>query len=330
MFSTNRAKTSALVIGSIVLFFVVGWYILQTRQTKAENTSQLIDASVWGIFEGTTPCSGDNPPLPQIPLHTDCEMMTWKLTLHQDPATGNPTTYELVGAYGLAQQGTTGMQNGGTPIHRAGVWTQLLGTPDHLNAVVYQLNPDKPEEAIHFARMDDNLLHLLTPDKSLMVGNAGWSYTLNRTNQPVVSDTEAVSIDPQPITDIEVNPGVFDGRTPCIEAVLALHDITAQGCQRVKLRVVLNTELGAPTTFELFSIYVGKGDTRYRVTGMWTVLQGAPADAEAILYQLTPEDAQSSISFLRADDNHLFLVDAGFNLMVGDALTSFTLSRGEE
>jgi hypothetical protein len=48
------------------------------------------------------------------------------------------------------------------------------------------------------------------------------------------------------------------------------------------------------------------------------------------VYQLQLEDSQRPVSFLKADENHLFLLDEDLNLLVGNALFSYTLSRIED
>jgi hypothetical protein len=346
MLFADRRKTDVLIGSSIILFVIAGVYLLRTQQINADDSSRsaIIPQTgcpsdgdgepVLGVFEGITPCSNEKPPIPQIAENVDCEQMIWKLTLYQDAATGNPTTYQLSSAYGLSQQGTTGLQRGGTQKDLEGKWTIIQGTQANPNAVIYQLNPDDPQAAINFVKMDDNILHLLNQDESLMVGNAAWSYTLNRTDKRIVSNPAASTgfsdpVTPPPVTIGASDSGVFEGRIPCVEMIMALHKISASGCQRVKLRLTLqqSTETQASATFELLSVYVGTGDTQYNASGTWTILQGANADPEALVYQLNPNGSEQPIFFLRADDNHLFLLDSELNLMVGDALMSFTLSR---
>jgi hypothetical protein len=50
-------------------------------------------------------------------------------------------------------------------------------------------------------------------------------------------------------------------------------------------------------------------------------------DPEAVIYQLAVDDAQQPVSFLKIDENHLFLMDRAMNLLVGNELFSYTLSR---
>jgi len=340
-----RAKSGTFLIG-FLLFALLGLCLLRTQSINADNfshspslaeipfLSEAADESVLGVFEGITPCNPLDSPFPQISENTNCEQMIWKLTLYHEAITGNPTTYQLNSAYGLSQQGTSGLQGGGTQLNLEGKWAKTQGAKADPLAVIYQLNPDDPSSVINFIKLDDPILHLLTQDMSLMVGNAAWSYTLNRTDETIVTDPSAAGI-ASPATpslaSAAFTSGVFEGRTPCVETVMAFHDVSATACQRVKLRLTLHqpTESDEPARYELLSIYVGTGDTQYRISGHWTILQGSATNPEAFVYQLDTDDAQQPLFFLKADDNHLFLLDNDLNFMVGDALLSFTLSRAD-
>ena len=47
-------------------------------------------------------------------------------------------------------------------------------------------------------------------------------------------------------------------------------------------------------------------------------------------YQLQPDGAQQPFYFLKVDDNHLFMMDSDMNLLVGNELFSYTLSRADQ
>ena len=79
---------------------------------------------------------------------------------------------------------------------------------------------------------------------------------------------------------------------------------------------------GAPSTY----MYMGTSTIR---EGTWTILEGAEGDPDAVVYQLQLEGTQGPVSFLKADENHLFQLDRELNLLVGNALFSYTLSRIE-
>ena len=291
------------------------------------------DSSIHGVFEGITPCSPLTRPLPQIPADTNCEQMIWKIILYQDSATGTPATYTLESAYGVPQQGTPGLVGGGTPIVMEGTWAIVKGTKIDPGAVVYQLNPDNPQTTVSFLKMAEDILHVLNRDQTLMVGNASWSYTLNRTDnriplqiteQPGPSETSTRPPIPSMPAGSSVL-GVFEGRLPCHEIVFEIMKIAPYpGCAKMKSRLTLYQDqtTGSPSTY----LYMGTSTIR---EGTWMIVQGTESDPDAEVYQLHLEGGQQPVSFLKADENHLFLLDRDGNLLVGNALFSYTLSRIE-
>jgi hypothetical protein len=287
--------------------------------------------SLHGVFEGITPCSALARPLAQIPAATNCEQMIWKLILYQEQETGTPTNYTLNSAYGVPKQGINGLTRGGTAITMEGNWTILTGTKLDPDAVVYQLNPDNDQTAVSLLKLNDDILHVLTSDKTLLVGNASWSYTLNRMDNripgPVSAQQDPAEGSTRP--PLPLMPGgssvlgVFEGRTPCHDLVFEFANMAPYpGCLKIKWKLTLYQDqtTGAPSTY----LYQG---TRTLRDGTWAILRGIDSDPEAIVYQLSLDNGQPPISFLKADENHLFLLDRALNLLVGDALFSYTLSR---
>lgn len=123
-------------------------------------------SSVAGIFQGRSPCQELAKEL-SIPMPADCIKLKWYLTLYQDATTREPTTYVLEG----------------TPYRKAslrGKWSVLTITKDDKNIVIYQLETDKPGVSLLLQKGDDNILFFLDRNKNLLVGNADFSYTLNR------------------------------------------------------------------------------------------------------------------------------------------------------
>jgi hypothetical protein len=204
--------------------------------------------------------------------------------------------------------------------------------PGKAGAVVYTLNPENSPVSLSFLRPDTNLLHLLDGDRRLMIGNGAWSYTLNRVD-PVHTpasklSTETSSLPPLPTDSLIV--GVFDGRTPCYNGLLDLNGISSTGCLVIKCRLTLYQDIKThtPTTFQLHTVYVGKGDNRYTSTGKWILTKGTQSNPDALVYQLQPESGKPpSLLFWKADDNILFLLDKDRNFLVGNDYTSFTLNR---
>ena len=62
-------------------------------------------------------------------------------------------------------------------------------------------------------------------------------------------------------------------------------------------------------------------------TGKWTIIRGIKGDPNAVVYQLEPDDPQSFLSFLKADENILLFLDKEQNPLVGNSHFSYTLNR---
>ena len=311
-------KVSLFLIGSLLC--------LLTGCTKTPAGS-----SVFGVFEGITPCSAQTRPLPQIPEDTNCEQMIWKFTLYQDSATGAPTTYQFDAAYGVPKQNTMGLEKGGTPITMDGTWGIVKGISADPHALVYQLNPEDPQMTVSFPQVGNDILHVLNSHLQMMVGNGAWSYTINRTDNHPAPRIAWPAAPPSASSPLVIPPmlesssvlGVFEGRTPCNEIVFEFTGIPPhERCLKVKWQLTLyqDQKMGAPSTY----LFRGTGTVR---TGTWTILNGTKNNPEAMVYQLRADDSQQITSFLSVGDDHLFLLDKELNLLVGNALFSYTLSR---
>jgi hypothetical protein len=294
-------------------------------------TVEQTNPKIFGVFEGITPCSKETRPLSLIPEDTDCEEMIWKFMLFQDPSSEEPTTFELTSSYGLSQQNSTGLVNGGTHIKMKGTWEIITGK----NFEVYRLDPDTPDDAepVSFAKIGNDVLHVLNKDGTLMVGHAGWSYTINRTdNRPHEPITNAGSVplpDGTPVVptmrpDVSVL-GVFEGRTPCHDLVFNFTGTPRYtNCLKVKWQLTLyQNDAGEPAG------YLFRGTSSVH-QGTWTILERTKENPQARVYQLTADNEKNMMSFLSVDGDHLFLLDENLDLLVGDALFSYTLSRVEK
>ena len=298
------------------------------------SCSQTADPSARSFFDATTPCDETVKKILGIPIDFKCEMIRWGLTLYHDPKKNTPVTFNLNCTYGLAKQGTRGFMEGAKTIELKGKCSTGKSIAGNTNAIIYNLTADSPGIVLSFLKPDENLLHLLNEDKQLVIGGAGWSYTLNRTN-PVMSSQNKfvpVTMASQFINASSDTVGIFHGRTPCNAALQAIHDISPNGCQLVKCQLILLQDIKthSPSAFILKTIYVGNGDNNiYSVTGKWKLMQGTLSDPAAIIYQLEPGSGKSNASLLllKADDNILFLLDNDTHFLVGNEYCSYTLNR---
>src|SRR5688572_5896256 len=143
-----------------------------------------------------------------------------------------------------------------------------------------------------------------------------------------VSDSPAPSTSTNSPTKLPSGPdvlGVFEGRSPCQEIVGLLNVAGREACTKIKWRLILYQDpvTHAPTTYALGG-FMWRNPPR---TGRWAIRKGIPIDSNATVYQLDPDDPQGFLSFVKADDNILFFLDKGGNLLIGNIKHSYTLNR---
>lgn len=296
--------------------------------------------STLGFFGGTSPCDAVSRSALQIPATANCEMIKWHLTLLHDPVTLTPTNYKLDYVYGLPEQGTNGLSNGGTRVEREGKWTVARGTKASPDAVVYELDPGVANGSVSFLKVDHNLLHLLDQKKGLAIGTAGWSYTLSRNGNfgrsmqqaspPVTSLLQLASRDTNPslIAPDSSILGVFVGRSPCRDVARELNKAVNADCIKVKWDLTLYHDPNtlSPTTYKLKGTFY-----RERIReGKWTIVRGSKTSPDAVVYQLDPDKPERSLFFLKADNNILFFLARDRNLLVGNVDSSYTLNRTDK
>jgi len=186
--------------------------------------------------------------------------------------------------------------------------------------------------AISLFQVDANILHVLNPDRSLMIGNGGWSYVLNRTEHSEKPVDRALALS-QPEMSYRISPlatgpavfGVFEGRSPCQGIARELKISVAAACTKVKWRVTLyqNPETLAPTVYKVEgSLHAGSARE-----GSWSLIRGTQEDPNAIVYRLEPTRTEPALLLLKGDENVIFLLDQDRSPLVGHGDFSYALNR---
>jgi hypothetical protein len=148
------AAVISLVLWSRPSAPVVG----QSSATPADSIRE-------GVFEGRTPCAPLATQFTGFPAE-NCEKIKWEITLYRDAATGEPRSYRYRG----------------TRTSHSGAWSATRGSASNPTATVYELEYGSGVLLLFAA--DDNVLLLMDSNRNLMIGDASWSYTLNRTDRP--------------------------------------------------------------------------------------------------------------------------------------------------
>ena len=263
-------------------------------------------------FVGSTPCDLGPRQFLGIPSEAACERISWELLLTSS-AGGGTGKYGLQAVYGMQARNDPGFVNGGTAVRAQGTWTIRKGRAGASDADVYRLAADTAGRTLDFVRLGENLVHPLNDRGALMVGNAGWSYTLSR--RPPNAERSMADATLESVAGTQT--AVFEGRTPCQEIVRLLNAPRGGECTKMKWRVTLT-----PNSYKLESS-MQRNPPR---TGTWRIRRGAP-DFGTTVYDLDPQPNGAFLSFLKVDDNHLFFLDRQGGLLVGDAYYSYTLSR---
>lgn len=115
--------------------------------------------SVYGVFEGRTPCQSVARMLGR-PVARGCAKLKFRLTLLQDAATRRPATFKLEGSLYRSER-------------EEGLWT-ISG-----NGVVALQRADR-SPLISLLKVSDDAVMFLERAGKLLVGNASFSYTLER------------------------------------------------------------------------------------------------------------------------------------------------------
>ena len=261
-----------------------------------------------------------------------CHNIKWEISLFTNESTGLPATFHLVARYRVPTQSNTNQSEDGPQVALQGKWEILKGTATSPEAVVYRLNAAKPQRTLSFVKINEDLLHVLNSDGSLLVGNGGWSYTLNRGDhaEKTVEASVAMTV---PDMSYKIAPlatgssvfAVFEGRTPCHGISRELKMPQHAGCMKAKWRVTLyqDPETSAPTSYKVEG-------TLYRKSageGTWKITRGASTSPNAIVYRLDPNGTGTPLFLLKADENILFFLKENRESLIGNAEFSYTLNR---
>jgi hypothetical protein len=271
------------------------------------------EADVFGVFVGSTPPDRALLDPLDVPADAQIEQVRWQLTLHRDPA-----RYQLRYEYGAGASGV-----------REGDWNVSRGIKSDPRAIVYELRG-----AFSLAQVDVNLLQFLDADRNYRIGNGGWSFTLNRSEQAearvAARIARGVPDMSYPISPLSTGPdvhAVYEGRTPCQGIAHQLTVRVPRGCAKAKWRLTLYRDPATrvPTRYKVEGSLFLRGARE----GNWKILRGLGEDSDALVYRLDATDTQPELLLLKGDDNVLFILNEARHPRVGHAEFSYTLDRSK-
>lgn len=266
------------------------------------------------ILIGSTPGDELAKTMLGIPAETKVDFIRWNLILDDKNA------FVLDINYGESQPNTLGFKGDGkTKIFKG---TFSVSKSSSFREVYHLKSADFFTEIL-IAKLNENIFHLLTSQNQMMVGNGGWSYSLNKKN-PV--DTDEILIASTILDDQSIQL-VFDGRTPCQEIANEHPEMKATpSCFKIKWRLTLNKDsiTHQPTTCTIRNIV----DNQPRdVSGKWEIVKGTATNPNAIIYKIKVDNLAEPISLLVGDGNILFFLDKNNDPMIGNKDFSFTMNK---
>lgn len=144
----------------LLSMFVVFTVALQAQVPPKDSIPP--GSATLAFYEGRTACREILPVL-NMPYREECAKRKVWLVLYVDKVTHLPSIYRI---------GGMGTRSG------TGKWAIEKGIPHHPEAIVYRL--DMGEVSLFLLKGDEQVLFILDKQKNFLVGNAQYSYTLNR------------------------------------------------------------------------------------------------------------------------------------------------------
>jgi hypothetical protein len=249
-------------------------------------------------YSGSTPADAVVRDFLGIPLSDSVDFIRWYLDI-------NENTYSISCNYGIGKPNTNGFIGGGKK-------AELQGTAKKTDNKYLLLNAGRQ---LQLLELNGNLLHILNTDNTLLIGNGGWSYTLNNLS-PAASDNLSLHSKQIVIKDSIA----FEGRTPC--AVPGIIPV-GKSCYKLKWWIVLHAgrENNKGHYYLNGTGWYEQGGQR----GNWEMITRRDGK---IFFKLYLED-KPAIHLLKLDEGVVIFTDEQGNLLVGDHDFSYTLNRTE-
>lgn len=282
--------------------------VLLSASCSARNTKSEI------TLIGSTPGDEFVKTMLTIPPETKVDFIRWSLILD------DKNNFVLDINYGESQPNTLGFKGDGEKKSFKGTFS-ILESSNFKK--VYHLKSADFFTEILIAKLNENIFHLLTSQNQMIVGNGGWSYSLNR-KVPVHNDE--ISITSKTSEDKSVQL-VYDGRTPCQEIANEHPEMKmTSSCFKIKWRLTLNRDsiTYQPTTCTIRNIV----DNQPRdISGKWEIVKGTETNPNAIIYKIKVDNLSEPILLFVGDENVLFFLDKNNEPMIGNKDFSFTMNK---
>lgn len=168
------------------------------------------------VYVGSSPAHLDVRKFLGISLTDSINFIRWKIAI-------GSSQYELKCQYGLSRGGTNGF-----------VDEKKVAFSGRLTKQGNYYHLQQRNKTFYLMELNSNLLHLLDKNKTLLIGNGGYSYTLN-IDVPVKTDQFNLLFKQTPVQ----SSMAFEGRTPCQELSRLLKLAKGPACDKLKWFIIL-------------------------------------------------------------------------------------------
>lgn len=246
-------------------------------------------------FTASTPAGKTIRTFLGIDQRDSIDFIRWKLRVTDHK------TFDLSCSYGMAKPNTNGF-----------IGDKNVGIRGSVTVNDGTLTLSYEGKRLDMLVLNSNIMHLLYSDGTMMVGNGGWSYTLNTAGSPV---SEGIALKAKSVTFID--SVVFDGRTPCKGIEELMMNKTRPECYKKKWRVTLYKDPSSPTsgTYKIGTVEARTGKWKMKIHST-----GRP------VYILDLNNG-NTLNLYHADENIVYLMDRNDGLMIGDHDFSYSLNR---
>ena len=246
-------------------------------------------------FTASTPANREVRDFLMISQGDSIDFIRWKLKIV------NLKEFDLSCSYGISKPNTNGF------IDEKKV--QIKGIVNFSDRTLTLNHHDK---SLSMQVLNNNIVHLLNKDGSMMVGNGGWSYTLNSIKP--VPDGELKFKSKNAIFKDSI---VFEGRTPCRGIEELTEGRTRPECYKKKWLIYLykSSPSASSGTYKIGSMTSKKGE--------WKLKEGRSGQ---IIYSRDLKNGHR-LDLLQTDENIVYIMDENGMIMVGDHDFSYSLNR---
>ncbi len=255
-----------------------------------------------------------------IPAETKVDFMRWDLVL------SHKKTFVLHLVFGESKPNTLDFEAPGRLTFNGTYKIERNKGENMPWQEVFTLTSDSIAKSISLVKINERLYHIVSPQNQLMVGNGGWSYSLNRED----------SVDPgtiliaSPVVDEKSLSLIYDGRSPCQEIASLYPEMRASStCFKLKWRLVLNRDplTLLPTTCTLRTIV---DNIPLDVSGSWSITKQATPNEGLLVYNVHLDGFAHPFLLLLGDGKVLYFLDNQYNPIIGNGDFSFTLNKRPE